>query len=73
MQNKKIIVALITAGCWLVIATSLWLATAQPVRAQCGSQASSCKDCHETQGQNHEVQLRVCGRHGLHTGNVLHL
>ena len=65
MQNKKIIVALITAGCWLVIATSLWLATAQPVRAQCGSQASSCKDCHETQGQK-SVNTDGTGWHQSH-------
>jgi len=24
----------------------------QPVQAQCGSQASSCKNCHEVQGQD---------------------
>jgi hypothetical protein len=35
----------------MVFIAAFWLATAQPVSAQCGSQASSCKDCHETQGQ----------------------
>lgn len=50
MKNNKVFIALITVICWLVIIISLWLATARPVHAQCGSQASSCKDCHETQG-----------------------
>jgi hypothetical protein len=35
----------------LVIATSIWLVSAQPVSAQCGSSASSCKNCHEVQGE----------------------
>ena len=33
----------------LVLGLLSW--TAQPAQAQCGSQASSCKSCHETQGQ----------------------
>lgn len=51
MHKKRTFITLIILGCLLVMAASLWLATAQPVSAQCGSQASSCKDCHETQGQ----------------------
>jgi hypothetical protein len=51
MQHKKIFVMMIVSGMLLVLATGLWLATAQPVKAQCGSQASSCKNCHEMQGQ----------------------
>jgi len=35
----------------LLIATGLGLATANPVSAQCGSSASSCKNCHEVQGK----------------------
>jgi len=34
----------------LLIAAGIWLATANPVSAQCGSSASSCKNCHEVQG-----------------------
>lgn len=34
----------------LLIATGLGLTTANPVSAQCGSSASSCKNCHEVQG-----------------------
>jgi hypothetical protein len=42
---------MIATGFLFVIVAALWLATAQPVSAQCGSQASTCKDCHEVQGQ----------------------
>jgi hypothetical protein len=51
MQRKNLFFMLIATGMLLVITTGLWLATAQPVKAQCGSQASSCKNCHEVQGQ----------------------
>jgi uncharacterized membrane protein YuzA (DUF378 family) len=51
MQKKNIRTTMLTTGFLLVIVAGLWLATAQPVSAQCGSQASSCKDCHEVQGQ----------------------
>ena len=43
---------------WLVIAgflvaiLSIWLLSVTPARAQCGSQASSCKNCHEVQGED---------------------
>jgi hypothetical protein len=36
----------------IVIAIGIFLSTATPVSAQCGSQASSCKNCHEVQGQD---------------------
>lgn len=52
MQFRKLPVMLITTGFLLVIGTGIWLASAQPVHAQCGSQASSCKNCHETQAQD---------------------
>jgi len=52
MQVKKITIMMVTAGILLILATGIWLASAQPVLAQCGSQASSCKNCHETQGQD---------------------
>jgi hypothetical protein len=38
-------------GIALLLFSALWLWTAQPVSAQCGSQASSCKNCHEVQGE----------------------
>jgi hypothetical protein len=51
MQRRNIFLWLVAAGVWLVVVTGLWLATATPASAQCGSQASSCKNCHEVQGQ----------------------
>lgn len=49
MQQKKMYVFMIAAGIFLALVP--WLFTAKPVSAQCGSQASTCKDCHEVQGQ----------------------
>jgi len=51
MQVKRISIMMITGGIFLIIGMGIWLASARPVHAQCGSQASSCKNCHETQGQ----------------------
>lgn len=51
MHNKKTFIAFLTTGLLLVLVAGFWLATATPASAQCGSQASSCKDCHEVQGQ----------------------
>jgi hypothetical protein len=52
MRLKKIAVSMFMSGLVLIIGLGVWLASAQPVRAQCGSQASSCKNCHETQAQD---------------------
>jgi len=52
MQHKKTVFLFLFAGMALVIAASIFLATAPPARAQCGSQVSSCKNCHEVQGQD---------------------
>ncbi len=52
MRLKKTPALLIGCGALLVLMTGIWLATAGPVQAQCGSQASSCKNCHETQAQD---------------------
>jgi len=52
MQHKKTVFLFLFAGMALVIAASIFLATAPPASAQCGSQASSCKNCHEVQGQD---------------------
>jgi hypothetical protein len=51
MQRNNIFIMLIAAGILLVLVTGFWLATTTPANAQCGSQASSCKNCHEVQGQ----------------------
>jgi len=51
MQRKYFFTFLIATGVLLVTAAGIWLATANPVNAQCGSAASSCKNCHEVQGE----------------------
>lgn len=50
-MRKRVFPLMVAAGVMLVMATGFWLAAATPVGAQCGSQASSCKNCHEVQGQ----------------------
>jgi len=52
MQPKKTAFSFLFAGMAILIAASIFLATASPASAQCGSQASSCKNCHEVQGQD---------------------
>jgi hypothetical protein len=52
MQHKKTTFFILFAGMALLLAASIFLATASPASAQCGSQASSCKNCHEVQGQD---------------------
>jgi len=52
MRNKRIMIFLSAIGLILVLGSALWLATAQPVSAACGSQTSSCKNCHEIQAQD---------------------
>ncbi len=53
MQNKKFPFILIIIGFAILITVGLLILTpARQVNAQCGSQASSCKNCHETQGQD---------------------
>lgn len=51
MQYRKTAVSFFITGMALVVTASLFLATAPPANAQCGSQASSCKNCHEVQAE----------------------
>lgn len=51
MNQKRITLIIVVIGALLVTGT-IFLMTAAPVKAQCGSQASSCKNCHETQAQD---------------------
>ena len=51
MQPKKTAIAFLITGGSVLLAITLYLMTATPVKAQCGSQASSCKNCHEVQAQ----------------------
>lgn len=51
MHRKKSIIEMLAVGVLLVVVSSIWLWFATPANAQCGSQASSCKNCHEVQGE----------------------
>jgi hypothetical protein len=51
MPIKKTAFHFLIAGITIIVITGILLATATPAKAQCGSQASSCKNCHEVQGQ----------------------
>lgn len=51
-MNQKRITFIVVALGVLLITVSVFLMTATPAKAQCGSQASSCKNCHETQAQD---------------------
>jgi hypothetical protein len=51
MQRKKIYWMLVIAGTLIMIVSGIALAVTQPAHAQCGSQASSCKNCHEVQAK----------------------
>ena len=53
MHHRKLSFWLMGAGIVLIFTTGLlFFLPAQTASAQCGSQASSCKNCHETQGQD---------------------
>ena len=53
MRLKKLPLYFLAAGFVLLITVGIFLLLpAQPVSAQCGSQASSCKNCHETQAKD---------------------
>jgi hypothetical protein len=51
-MNKKRLTLFVVAIGVLLVTGSVFLVTATPAAAQCGSQASSCKNCHETQAQD---------------------
>ena len=51
MQRKKLFLMPVVAGMLIVIVSGIALAVTQAAHAQCGSQTSSCKNCHEVQGQ----------------------
>jgi hypothetical protein len=51
MQRKKLFLMPVVAGLLIVIVSGIALAITQAAQAQCGSQTSSCKNCHEVQGQ----------------------
>lgn len=51
MQPKRLSIKLIFMGVMMLFVAGILFAFARPVSAQCGSQASSCKNCHEVQAQ----------------------
>jgi hypothetical protein len=51
MKKKKALLLFIFTGLILTLGAGIWLASATPAAAQCGSQASSCKNCHEVQAE----------------------
>jgi len=65
MQYKNTALSFLFTGLAIVIAVVILLTTATPARAQCGSQASSCKNCHETQAQK-SVNADGTGWHQSH-------
>lgn len=65
MHHKKTAFYFLVAGMALVISAGVFLATAAPAQAQCGSQASSCKNCHEVQGKD-PVNADGTGWHQSH-------
>jgi hypothetical protein len=52
MQHKNPYQFMMVASIFLMAIAVMWLGAATPVSAQCGSQASSCKNCHEVQGKD---------------------
>lgn len=50
MNQKRISFLFLGVGVFF-LAFSVFLLTANPVKAQCGSQVSSCKNCHEVQAK----------------------
>jgi len=51
MQSKKPFIIPVAAGILLLLFSGFAFIGVKPASAQCGSQASSCKNCHEVQGQ----------------------
>ena len=65
MKRKHLYLLLLSMGVALLVACGIALATPQAVKAQCGSQASSCKNCHEVQGKD-PVNADGTGWHQSH-------
>src|SRR5512135_2670605 len=65
MQRKKYYILLGAAGLMILLVCGIALALPQPAKAQCGSQASSCKNCHEVQAKD-PVNTDGTGWHQSH-------
>jgi hypothetical protein len=65
MQSKKSFMIPIAIGILLLVISGVAFVGVKPALAQCGSQASSCKNCHEVQGQK-SVNTDGTGWHQSH-------
>ncbi len=65
MKRKHLYLLLASTGVALLAACAIAFAAPQTVKAQCGSQASSCKNCHEVQGKD-PVNADGTGWHQSH-------
>jgi hypothetical protein len=65
MKRKHLFMLLASTGAALLAACVIALATPQSAEAQCGSQASSCKNCHEVQAKD-PVNADGTGWHQSH-------
>jgi hypothetical protein len=65
MQSKKMFVVPMAVGILLLIISGFAFVGVKPAKAQCGSQASSCKNCHEVQAQK-SVNADGTGWHQSH-------
>ena len=52
MHRRRLYAAIVILGIGVTIASAIALLSVQAASAQCGSQASSCKNCHETQAKD---------------------
>ena len=65
LHSKKSFLIPIAAGIFLLLISVFAFVGVKPAEAQCGSQASSCKNCHEVQGQK-SVNADGTGWHQSH-------
>ena len=65
MHIKKPFIIPLAAGVLLLLVSAFAFVGVEPAKAQCGSQASSCKNCHEVQGQK-SVNTDGTGWHQSH-------
>jgi hypothetical protein len=65
MQSKKYFIIPIAIGILFLVLSGIAFIGVEPAQAQCGSQASSCKNCHEVQAQD-PVNTDGTGWHQSH-------
>lgn len=65
MQSKKVFIIPVAIGVLFLVISGFAFVGVKPAQAQCGSQASSCKNCHEAQAQD-PVNTDGTGWHQSH-------